>query len=93
MSSRRFIGPVGTIARAVVGGALVALVIWGPEGWGGDGLSWRNAVLGYAVFPGVLLIVQWLRTFVTTEPLRATDHVGFWLNLAVVAALFSINAT
>ncbi len=93
MSSRRFIGPSGTVARAVVGTALVALAVWSPAWWASGGPLWLDALLGLALIPAVILAVQWLRTLFTSEKLGATGHTAFCLNVAVAAAFFSFGYT
>src|SRR5688500_16865204 len=93
MDRERFIVPLGTTARIIVGATLIALVIVGPGWWGGDGLSWRDALLGLAIFPAVILFIQWLRTLFTRERLMATGHVGLCINIAVAGGLFAFEPT
>ena len=89
-SRTRAIGVVGTIGRLVLGSGLLYLAITGF----GDGaweLQWQQALLGLAVFPAVLLLLQALRLrFFSSATLIATGPVGFCLNCAVGLVLFLI---
>jgi hypothetical protein len=93
MNKRRFIGPVGTITRLLVGGSLIVLVVIDPEWWGGDSLLSRDALLGLAAFQAAILLLQWLRTLFTQQTLYATDHIGLCLNMTLAAALFVFSPT
>ena len=80
--SVRAIGRGGTLARIAVSIWLLWLAV-------GDGaFTWLIAVLGLVVFPAVLLLMQVLRSRVSSAPLRATGPVGHAVNAAIIVALF-----
>jgi hypothetical protein len=54
----RAIGPLGTTARVVVGGLLLASVAWGHLDRGFHPSAWLLGLLG---FPALLVAGQWLR--------------------------------
>ncbi len=83
----RQIGKVGTGARVLVGAAMLygAFAI--------DGLQLSDAILGAVVFPGTVLLGQWLRSRGNSEPLRATGVTGHLTNNAIVIALIVIPPT
>jgi hypothetical protein len=87
---RRGIGPLGTIARVVIGGLLVGSVAWGHLTRGFHLSSW---VLGLVGFPALLLAGQWLRARRTPIPLRAAGPVAHALNLAVFLVLYLLEPT
>ena len=87
---QRGIGPLGTIARVVVGGLLLASVTWGHLARGFHLSSW---LLGLVGFPVLLLAGQWLRARRTPTPLRATGPVAHALNLAVFLVLYLLEPT
>lgn len=87
MNRQRSIGPVGTLARIIVGGGLIALALWNPEPWNGRGFEWYDPVLGLIAFPAVILAAQWLRTRFATEVLEATQPIAYCLNIALGALL------
>src|SRR6266542_4207623 len=80
---RRRIGLLGTLARLVVGGWMLARVI---AAFHLD--EWYEPVLGLLVFPAILMLGQWLRLRYTSAPLRATGPVGFLVNMAILLALY-----
>ena len=80
------IGPLGTLARIAVGFALVAWAVV-------DGAGWGDVALGLVGFPAVLVLAHWLRLRFDRTPLRATGHLGFCLNAAVVAVLLVSSTT
>jgi len=80
---RRDIGLLGTLARLVVGGWMLASVI---AAFHLD--EWYEPVLGLLVFPAILLLGQWLRLRYTSTPLRATGPVGYLVNAAIFLALY-----
>jgi hypothetical protein len=82
---RRGIGPVGTLARAIVGLLLVGSVAQGHIAGQFRPLPW---VLGLVAFPAVALLVQWLQARRTTTALRATSPVGHSVNIAIFLALY-----
>ena len=87
---RRGIGPVGTTARIVVGGLLLASVTWGHLTRGFHLSAW---LLGLVGFPALVLAGQWLRARRTPTPLRATGPVAHALNLAVFLVLYLLEPT
>jgi hypothetical protein len=86
----RGIGPLGTTARVLVGGWLLASVTWGHLSGDFHLSSW---LLGLVGFPAVVLAGQWLRARRTPTPLRATGPVAHALNVAVFVALYVPDAT
>lgn len=77
---RRAIGVVGTVARVVLGVAMIAWVAVGhfqPVAW----------VLGLLGFPAVLLAWQWLRARRNPRRFQATGPLGFAINIGVVLVL------
>jgi hypothetical protein len=87
---RRRIGPLGTTARVVVGGLLLASVTWGHLTRGFHLSAW---LLGLVGFPALALAGQWLRARRTPTPLRATGPVAHALNLAVFLVLYLLEPT
>ena len=87
---QRSIGPVGTTARVLVGGLLLASVTWGHLARGFHLSAW---VLGLLGFPAVLVGLQWLRARRAPTRLEATGPVGHALNLAVFLALYLAEPT
>jgi hypothetical protein len=55
---QRGIGPLGTTARVLVGGLLLASVTWGHLTRGFHPWAW---LLGLVGFPALLMAGQWLR--------------------------------
>lgn len=93
VDQKRAIGTIGTIGRIILGFFLVAAPVWGPAWWGGEGLHWYEVVLGLVGFPAAVLVFQWLRLQMSDERLEATGALGFCVNFAIGAVLFSIPAT
>jgi hypothetical protein len=87
---QRGIGPLGTIARVLVGGLLLASVTWGHLTRGFDPSAW---LLGLVGFPALLVAGQWLRARRTSTPLRATGPVAHALNVAVFVVLYLLEPT
>jgi hypothetical protein len=85
VSRRRAIGPAGAIARTVVGGALLAIVIVGHSTGGWRPLPW---LLALVAFPALLVAVQAARARRSRPPLRATGPVGHAVNIGVFLALW-----
>lgn len=83
---KRAIGVAGTIARAAAGTGLLYLQ------WHG-GLTWRALLLGFVVFPAVLLLWQGVRLRRTPAPLRATGLAEVLLHHAIVVVLIIIPFT
>ncbi len=88
----RAIGIMGTVARVIVGLGFLYLAVTdgGKLEWE---LPWQGPVLGLVVFPAALLVFQAVRLRFTNETLNATGGLGFCLNLAVGAVLYSIPFT
>jgi hypothetical protein len=86
----RGIGPLGTTARVVVGGLLVASVTWGHLTRGFHPSAW---LLGLVGFPALVVAGQWLRARRTPTPLRATGPVAHAVNVAVFVALYLAEPT
>src|SRR6266851_6339279 len=88
----RAIGPMGTVARVVVG---LAAVVGGALGGqltliDGQLRSHFETVpflVGVVVFPAVVLALQWLRARSTPSRLEATGPVATSLNILVFVAL------
>ena len=87
---QRGIGPLGTIARVLVGGLLLASVTWGHLTRGFDPSAW---LLGLVGFPALLVAGQWLRARRTSRPLLATGPVAHALNVAVFVVLYLLEPT
>ncbi len=87
MSRTRAIGPIGTIARIVVGIGLIVLAIKL------DGVGWSDVALGLLGIPALLLLGQLARLRVTRAPLRAIGPIGHLVNCVLVAALLVPSAT
>lgn len=81
----RHIGTAGTLARLVVGVALLGSVIVGHASGGVDPWAW---VLGIGVFPAVVVGWQWWRAHRVAGRLQATGPVAHLLNVAVFLALY-----
>ena len=88
----RAIGIMGTVARVIVGLGFLYLAFTdgGKPEWG---LQWQGPLLGLVAFPAALLAFQAMRLRFTNETLNATGALGFCLNLAVGAVLYSIPFT
>jgi hypothetical protein len=83
--SSRAIGAAGTVARVVVGTALLIDVTIGH--WSGH-FSPAPWLLGLIAFPAILVTWQWRRARRGAPALRATGPIGHLLNLAVFLALY-----
>jgi hypothetical protein len=85
-TKRRAIGPVGTIARLVVGLAAIALVLV-------DGLRWWDVALGLIIIPLVVTLGHtWLGRRLPGA-LRKVDHAGAGAIALIVAPLLIIPYT
>ncbi len=84
-SDRRDIGPVGTTARVVVGGALLGSLIYGHAVGPFRPAPW---VLGLLGFPALILGGQWWRVRRSPGRIEATGPVAQVLNVAMFAALY-----
>lgn len=85
----RAIGWVGTIARIVVGLALLAAGIIAGGGW----IAWWQLALGLVGLPAALTAAQLTRVSFTRQPLTVTGHLAACLNCAALVALVSVSAT
>ena len=88
MTSGRSIGPVGTIARAVVGVALLVGALADQSG-----LQVHEAVLGLVVFPAVTVGIGLWAARYAHGPLRFTGLGGMAVNCTIIVTLFVIPAT
>ena len=79
--ARRRIGPVGTLARVVVGAVFLAPAL-------GGAFALSEWVLGLVGYPALLLAWQWIRTRRDPTPIKATGLVGFVVNLSGFLALY-----
>lgn len=89
-TQKRQIGPIGSVARVLVGLVLLGSVLQGHLARGFHLSSWALGLLG---FPALLLAWQWLRARRTPTRLQATGPVGHALNLAVFLALYLLEFT
>jgi hypothetical protein len=81
------IGPIGRLARLVVGSALIGLAIfWRNPDWG-------DFVLGLVVAPALIIAVVTWRSRKSPSPLRATGPLGYLVNTAIAIPLFVWPAT
>jgi hypothetical protein len=81
------IGPIGALARFVVGAVLIGLALFWREP------NWRDPVFGLVVMPAIAVGLIALRARHSPAPLRATGPVGHALNAAVFIPLFALPAT
>ena len=88
--SSRQIGKIGVLARVGVGGALIGLTFAGVLY---DGVSWYEALAGFAGLPAAVLIVHVAATRVLGRSFRATSGLGFYASTAFIIALFAIPET
>lgn len=82
---RRAIGPLGTIARFVGGGAMVATVVVGHATGTFQPLPW---LVGLVVLPAIAVAAQAFRARRDLPPLRMTGPLSAVLTLAVFLALW-----
>ncbi|HEV2027690.1 MAG TPA: hypothetical protein VGS16_04055 [Candidatus Dormibacteraeota bacterium] len=92
LTRRRHIGPIGTIARVVIGilllgNGLVGGTVVISHGQLRTGLEPPGMLLGVIAFPAVLLAWQWLRARSSTTRFEATGPFGTAINMAVFFAL------
>jgi hypothetical protein len=87
---QRAIGPLGTTARVLIGGLLLASVTWGHLTRGFRPSAWLLGLLG---FPALLVAGQWLRARRTPAPLQATGPLAHALNVAVFVVLYLLEPT
>jgi hypothetical protein len=81
----RAIGVWGTVARATLGFLLVGSVLYGHAARGWHPTAW---LLGWLLFPAVVLGAQWWWARRSPAPLRAVGRLGHAVNLAVFLALY-----
>jgi hypothetical protein len=82
-SRLRWVGPIGTTARIVVGMLLLGSVIQGHLAGPLRPAAWALGLLG---FPALLLGWQWLRARRTPTRLQATGPVANVANIAAFLA-------
>ena len=87
---QRSIGPLGTTARVLVGGLLVASVTWGHLTRGFHLSAW---LLGLVGFPALVVAGQWLRARRIPTPVRAIGPVAHVLTVAVFVVLSRLEPT
>jgi phosphatidylserine synthase len=87
MHTTRQIGPIGTVARVAVGGALVAsaFVI-------GD-VRWSEAMLGLVIFPVVQVLIHHRWRSASAAQLHATGPRGYLVNCVLLVLLLIVPAT
>jgi hypothetical protein len=88
----RAIGQIGTIARVVLGIALLALAIVGLPPIGRL-LDWWQILIGLAALPAMAALVQLARLTFKPQQLRATGPLATGVNCAVLTALLVISPT
>jgi hypothetical protein len=94
---RRQIGPIGTIARVVLGLILFSAGVFGAQVIVVSGsirphFQLLSLVLGVFAFPALVLGLQWLRISLAQGPLQLTGPVSTALNILVFIALISTPA-
>ena len=83
---RRQIGPAGTAARIVVGGALVGSVVWGHVQSGPDWWAWA---IGLVVLPGLTIALQrWRADGHPDRLVWLTGPLGHPVTFAAFMALY-----
>ena len=83
---RRHIGPVGTTARIILGGAMVGSVVWGHARSGPDLWAW---LIGLGVLPALTIIWQRWRAGRHPEPLVwLSGPIGHAATLAAFLTLY-----
>jgi hypothetical protein len=93
MNRTRRIGTFGTVARVLVGVALLVLVFADqPHEWAW-GVEPHELVLGLGVFPVVMVAIGLLARRYSDGPLRLTTTAGTTANCIVIVALFAIPYT
>jgi hypothetical protein len=92
-STTRRIGTLGTVARVLVGLALLALAFADQP----SGLIWRlelyELVLGLGVLPAVMVVIGLLARRYADGSLRFTGEAGIAANCAAIVVLFAIPYT
>ena len=87
MTEARNIGVIGTSARIAIGVGLLFLAFWG------EGVQWHEALIGFALFPALLMLFQWARLSRTKESLSANGPMGYLLNNGIVILFVLIPFT
>ena len=88
--ARRAIGPMGTVARVVVGCIIVGDVVYGHVTGTFRLAQW---IFGLVGFPGLILVVQAMRGRRDPGPLDATGPLAQTLNIMAFVALYVTPAT
>ena len=86
----RQIWPIGTLARLGVGVGFLGLAFAGMLH---DGVSWFEAFAGFVAFPLAVVTMHAALARVIGREFAATGGVGFCLNFALGAVLFSLDST
>ena len=86
----RQIGPIGTLARLALGVAFLVAAFLAVLG---DGVSWAEGLAGFVAFPVAILVLHAGLARVIGRQFEATGGLGFCLNLALGAVLFSADST
>jgi hypothetical protein len=92
VAQSRAIGRIGTIARVVLGVALLELAIVGLPPIGRL-LDWWQILIGLAALPAMAALVQLARLGFSAQQLRATGSLAAGVNCAVLSALLVISPT
>jgi hypothetical protein len=83
----RSLGPLGVVARVVVGLSFILLeLVWRQP-------HWWDAALGLGVMPALVTGFAMLRSRRSPQPLSATGPVGHVVNVLVLIPLFVLPAT
>ena len=85
----RAIGPVGAVARVLVGLGLVALAVLGA----GHPLAWWQLALGLLGLPAALTAAQLAVVRFSDRQLQGGGHIEACVNCALLVALLSASAT
>jgi len=88
--SGRQIGRTGTLTRLGVGGALIGLAFAGVLH---EGVTWYEGLAGIVGMPVAVLLVHASTVRVLGRRFAATGGLGFCVNFALGAVLFSVDAT
>jgi hypothetical protein len=87
MTEARNIGVIGTSARIAIGAGLLFFAFQG------EGVQWHEALIGFALFPALLMLFHWARLSRTKESLNANGPMGFLLNNGIVILFVLIPYT
>jgi hypothetical protein len=93
MNASRRIGPIGTVCRLVVGGALLVLAFADqPAGliWG---LELHELILGLIALPAASIAIGLVAKRYAPGPLRFTSPAGIAVNVVIIVVLFAIPYT